>query len=412
VLDLQSFAIQIEEVGELETRDATRWRLKRYAGMSVMSMLGVTRVKRIVALEDQRPAPRVRRFPVSNDISTHQSASSPTPCRTNAIVPFRWPRLLNPCSNSLAHRVGIADCAGCVVRAVGVGETGITQVAIGTGPLGSARCGDLPGSRAAQCIALNDAVAAMTCRKAALLAVDRCATEVVDERADAVRDEIAGPWIAVALSGGLVAETVLELETFAARTTTAIVATGLAKAVRGAEGIAETGSWIARCGATGDLIACALETARGCALVDRLAQRIPIDAIACVRIRIELTDVTCARTEGGVGHTHAGIGAEAALAEAFILIDLAESFDAGVALPRAGDVIVTRDAADAVDAALPRAAQGIPVTAIAGVRIGVEEADLATGALDRVGEAGAANASGAIPEAAIVAVRARTFGTD
>jgi hypothetical protein len=32
--------IQIEQVGELETKDATRWRIKWYAGMSVMSMLG------------------------------------------------------------------------------------------------------------------------------------------------------------------------------------------------------------------------------------------------------------------------------------------------------------------------------------------------------------------------------------
>jgi hypothetical protein len=48
-LDLQSFAIQIEEVGELETRDATRWRLKRYAGMSVMPLLGVALVKGTLA---------------------------------------------------------------------------------------------------------------------------------------------------------------------------------------------------------------------------------------------------------------------------------------------------------------------------------------------------------------------------
>jgi hypothetical protein len=34
---------------ELETNDATRWRLKWYAGLNVMSMLGVARVKGILA---------------------------------------------------------------------------------------------------------------------------------------------------------------------------------------------------------------------------------------------------------------------------------------------------------------------------------------------------------------------------
>jgi hypothetical protein len=49
VLGLEHGGIQIEEVGELETKDATRWRLKWYAGMSVMSLLGVARVKGILA---------------------------------------------------------------------------------------------------------------------------------------------------------------------------------------------------------------------------------------------------------------------------------------------------------------------------------------------------------------------------
>lgn len=48
-LGLEHGGIQVEEVGELETKDATRWRLKWYAGMSVFSMLGVARVKGIVA---------------------------------------------------------------------------------------------------------------------------------------------------------------------------------------------------------------------------------------------------------------------------------------------------------------------------------------------------------------------------
>ena len=42
-------AILAVQVGELETKDATRWRIKWYAGMSVMSMLGVARVKGILA---------------------------------------------------------------------------------------------------------------------------------------------------------------------------------------------------------------------------------------------------------------------------------------------------------------------------------------------------------------------------
>lgn len=49
VLGLEHGGIQIEQVGELETKDATRWRIKWYAGLSVMSMLGVARVKGILA---------------------------------------------------------------------------------------------------------------------------------------------------------------------------------------------------------------------------------------------------------------------------------------------------------------------------------------------------------------------------
>jgi len=48
-LGLEHGGIQVEQVGELETKDATRWRLKWYAGLSVMSMLGVARVKGILA---------------------------------------------------------------------------------------------------------------------------------------------------------------------------------------------------------------------------------------------------------------------------------------------------------------------------------------------------------------------------
>ncbi len=48
VLGLEHGGIQIEKVGELETKDATRWRLKWYAGLSVFSTLGVARVKGIL----------------------------------------------------------------------------------------------------------------------------------------------------------------------------------------------------------------------------------------------------------------------------------------------------------------------------------------------------------------------------
>ena len=47
-LGLEHGGIQIERVGELETKDATRWRLKWYAGLSVFSQLGVARVKGIL----------------------------------------------------------------------------------------------------------------------------------------------------------------------------------------------------------------------------------------------------------------------------------------------------------------------------------------------------------------------------
>src|SRR5215213_4559281 len=47
-LGLEHGGIQIEKVGELETKDATRWRLKWYTGLSVFSLLGVARVKGIL----------------------------------------------------------------------------------------------------------------------------------------------------------------------------------------------------------------------------------------------------------------------------------------------------------------------------------------------------------------------------
>jgi hypothetical protein len=48
VMGLEHDGVRIEEVGELETKDATRWRVKWYAGVAVFSQLGVARVKGIL----------------------------------------------------------------------------------------------------------------------------------------------------------------------------------------------------------------------------------------------------------------------------------------------------------------------------------------------------------------------------
>ena len=47
VLGLQNGGVQIEAVGELETKDATRHRLKWYSGLALMSELGVARLEAI-----------------------------------------------------------------------------------------------------------------------------------------------------------------------------------------------------------------------------------------------------------------------------------------------------------------------------------------------------------------------------
>jgi HK97 family phage major capsid protein len=49
VMGLQNGEIDIEEIGELETKDATRWRIKWYASMAVFSELGVSRLRGITA---------------------------------------------------------------------------------------------------------------------------------------------------------------------------------------------------------------------------------------------------------------------------------------------------------------------------------------------------------------------------
>jgi HK97 family phage major capsid protein len=48
VMGLEHGGIQIDPIGELETKDATRWRIKWYAGVAFFSMLGVARVKGIL----------------------------------------------------------------------------------------------------------------------------------------------------------------------------------------------------------------------------------------------------------------------------------------------------------------------------------------------------------------------------
>jgi hypothetical protein len=48
VMGLEHGGIQIEEVGDLETKDATRWRVKWYASMALFSTLGLARVKGIL----------------------------------------------------------------------------------------------------------------------------------------------------------------------------------------------------------------------------------------------------------------------------------------------------------------------------------------------------------------------------
>ena len=49
VLGLEHGGIAIEPVGELETKDATRWRVKWYCGLAIFSTLGIARVKGITA---------------------------------------------------------------------------------------------------------------------------------------------------------------------------------------------------------------------------------------------------------------------------------------------------------------------------------------------------------------------------
>ena len=49
VMGLQNGEIAIDEVGELETKDATRWRIKWYAGLASFSELATARLGGITA---------------------------------------------------------------------------------------------------------------------------------------------------------------------------------------------------------------------------------------------------------------------------------------------------------------------------------------------------------------------------
>jgi HK97 family phage major capsid protein len=48
VMGLEHGGIQVEQVGELETKDATRWRIKWYCGLALFSELGAARLKGII----------------------------------------------------------------------------------------------------------------------------------------------------------------------------------------------------------------------------------------------------------------------------------------------------------------------------------------------------------------------------
>jgi hypothetical protein len=49
LLGLQHGGITVETVGELETKDATRHRIKWYSGLALMSDLGLARLQGITA---------------------------------------------------------------------------------------------------------------------------------------------------------------------------------------------------------------------------------------------------------------------------------------------------------------------------------------------------------------------------
>jgi hypothetical protein len=49
VMGLENGGIQVVRVGDLETKDASRWRVKWYVSLAVFSVLGVARLQGITA---------------------------------------------------------------------------------------------------------------------------------------------------------------------------------------------------------------------------------------------------------------------------------------------------------------------------------------------------------------------------
>jgi hypothetical protein len=48
VMGLENGGIQLVEVGDLETKDATRWRVKWYAGLAAFSLHGIARIRGVL----------------------------------------------------------------------------------------------------------------------------------------------------------------------------------------------------------------------------------------------------------------------------------------------------------------------------------------------------------------------------
>jgi hypothetical protein len=144
---------------------------------------------------------------------------------------------------------------------------------------------------------------------------------------------------------------------------------------------------------------------------ERVAEVVEVDAHAGICIGVKAADLTASAVDR-IGDADARVGAEPAVTKALLLIDLAKSLDAGVALARTQGVVVARDAANSVDAGLASRAKRIPVDARTGVFLGIEGADLAAGAIRGGGKAGAAEAPGAIAKATVGIVPACAIDAD
>jgi hypothetical protein len=144
---------------------------------------------------------------------------------------------------------------------------------------------------------------------------------------------------------------------------------------------------------------------------ERVAEVVEVDAHAGICIGVKAADLTASAVDG-IGDADTRIGAEPAITKALLLIDLAKSLDAGVALARTQEIVVARDAAHAVDARLTSGAKRIPVDTGADVFLRIEGADLAAGAIYGGGEAGAAEAPGAIAKTTVRVVLTRPADAD